>query len=151
MSDENTTIDDPELGTFGRARSELTDGTVLTHDWFVGTVSVEGTELELMLEGTTSDEVAPLLPRLRDVVKRLHTLRRIATDAVVTHFNTGEPEPHELDDAASDLTIEAIEAAADGTIILHLIDSCGEHFPEGCWPAVHLDVDDSVAQVTVES
>jgi hypothetical protein len=151
MSDENTTIDDPELGTFGRARSELTDGTVLTHDWFVGTVSVEGTELELMLEGTTSDEVAPLLPRLRDVVKRLHTLRRITTDAVVTHFNTGEPEPHELDDAASDLTIEAIEAAADGTVILHLIDSCGEHFPEGYWPAVHLDVDDSVAQVTLES
>lgn len=151
MSDENTTIDDPELGTFARARSELTDGTVLTHDWFVGTVSVEGTELELMLEGTTSDEVAPLLPRLRDVVKRLHTLRRIATDAAVTHFNTGEPEPDELDDAASDLTLETIEAAADGTVILHLTDSCGEHFPEGYWPAVHFDVDDSVAQVTVES
>lgn len=151
MSDETPTIDDPELGTFARARSELTDGTVLTHDWFVGTVSVEGSELELMLEGTTSDEVAPLLPRMRDTVKRISVLRRIATDAVVKNFSTGELQPHELDDAASDLTIEAIEAAADGTVILHLIDGCGEHFPEGYWPAVHLDVDDSVAQVTVES
>ena len=151
MSDENPTIDDPELGTLTRATSELTDGSVLTHDWFVGTVSVEGTELELMLEGTTSDEVTPLLPRMRDAVKRLHTLRRIATDAVVAKFSTGDPEPHELEEAASDLTIEALEAAADGTVIIHLIDSCGEHFPEGYWPAVHLAVDDSVAQVTVES
>ena len=51
----------------------------------------------------------------------------------------------------SGLTIEAIEAAADGTVVLHLIDGCGEHFPEGYWPAVHLGVDDSVVQVTVES
>jgi len=151
MSDENPTIDDPKLGAFARAYSELTDGTVLTHDWFVGTVSVDGAEVELLLEGTTVDEVTPLLPRLRDAVARLDILRRIATDAVVTNFSTGDPEPHELDDAASDLTIEALEAAADGTVILHLIDGCGEHFPEGYWPAVHLDVDDSVAEVTVES
>ncbi|MFF1541992.1 hypothetical protein ACFVWL_18110 [Microbacterium sp. NPDC058269] len=151
MSDVTSTIDDPELGTFTRARTELTDGSVLTHDWFVGTVSVEGTELELMLEGTTSGEVTPLLPRLRDTVKRLDIVRRIATDAVVTNFSTGDPQAHELDDAASDLTIEAIEAATDGTVVVHLIDSCGEHFPEGYWPAVHLGVDDSVVQVTVES
>lgn len=151
MSDETSTIDDPELGEFRRAHSELTDGTVLTHDWFAGTISVGGTEIELMLEGTSVDEVAPLLPRLRDTVKRLAIVRRIATDAVVTNFSTGAPETHELDDAASDLTIEAIEAGADGTVVLHLIDSCGEHFPEGYWPAVHLGVDDSVVQVTVES
>lgn len=151
MSDETSTIDDPELGTFARAHSELTDGSALTHDWFVGTVSVEGAEIELMLEGTTADEVAPLLPRLRDTVKRLHTLRRIATDAVVAKFSTGDPEPDDLDDAAADLAIEALEAAADGTVVLHLTDTCGEHFPEGYWPAVHLAVDDSVAQVTVES
>ncbi|MFJ3471315.1 hypothetical protein ACIPJ1_00105 [Microbacterium maritypicum] len=151
MTDENATIDDPELGRFARARSVLTDGTVLTHDWFVGTTSVEGTEVELMLEGTSSDEVAPLLPRMRDAVKRLDIVHRIATDAVVANFSTGAPEPQELDEAASDLTIEAIEAASDGTVILHLTDNCGEHFPEGYWPAVHLGVDDSVAQVTVES
>lgn len=151
MSDASPTIDDPELGTFTRATSELTDGSVLTHDWFVGTVSVEGTELELMLEGQTPDDVAPLLPRMREVVKRLHTLRRIATDAVVTNFNTGEPAPQDLDDAASDLALEAIEGTPDGTVILHFTDSCGEHFPEGYWPAVHLGIDDAVQQVAVES
>ncbi|PRB65674.1 hypothetical protein [Microbacterium sp. MYb45] len=151
MSDASPTIDDPELGTFTRATSELTDGSVITHDWFVGTVSVDGTELELMLEGTTPDEVAPLLPRMRDVVKRLAHLRRVATDAVVANFSTGEPEPHDLDDAASDLALEAIEATPDGTVVFHLIDDCGEHFPEGYWPAVHLGIDDAVQQVTVES
>lgn len=151
MSDQPSTIDDPRLGTLTRARSELTDGTVLTHDCFAGTVSVDGTEIELMLEGTSPDEVEPLLPRLREVVSRLAVLRRIATDAVVTNFSTGEPEPHELDEAASDLTLDAIESASDGTVILHLNDTCGTHFPEGYWPAVHLDVDDAVATVTVES
>lgn len=124
---------------------------MLTHDWFVGAFSVDGAEVELMLEGTTPDEVAPLLPRLREVIARLDTLGRIATDAVVSHFSTGEVEPHELDDAASDLTLDTIESAADGTVVLHLNDSCGEHFPEGYWPAVHFGVDDTVAQVTVES
>lgn len=124
---------------------------MLTHDWFVGTVSIEGSELELMLEGTTPEEVAPLLPRLREVVSRLDVLRRVATDAVVTNFSTGQPGQSELDDAASDLTLETIETGADGTVILHLIDTCGEHFPEGYWPAAHLGVDDTVAQVTVES
>ena len=151
MTDAHSTIDDPRLGTLTRARSELTDGTVLTHDWFVGTVSVDGAEIELMVEGTSPDEVMPLLPRLREVVARLDTLRRTATDAVVSNFSTGDPEPHELDDAASDLTLDTIESASDGTVVLHLSDSCGDHFPDGYWPAVHLAVDDTVAQVTVES
>ncbi|WP_047521843.1 hypothetical protein [Microbacterium sp. ZOR0019] len=151
MTDAHPTIDDPELGAFTRATSELTDGSVLTHDWFVGTVSVAGTELDLMLEGTTVDEVTPLLPRLREVIARLDVLRRLATDAVVTNFSTGEPEPHELDDAFADLALETIEASSDGTVVLHLTDTCGEHFPEGYWPAAHLGVDDTVDQVTVES
>ena len=151
MTDAHSTIDDPRLGTLTRARSELTDGTVLTHDWFVGTVSVDGAEIELMVEGTSPDEVTPLLPRLREVVARLDALRRTATDAVVSNFSTGDPEPHELDEAASDLTLDTIESASDGTVVLHLSDSCGDHFPDGYWPAVHLAVDDTVAQVTVES
>ena len=151
MSDEHPTIDDPELGTLARATTELTDGSVLTHDWYSGTVIIDGVELELMLEGTSPQDVTPLLPRVRETIADLTSLRRIASDAVVTNFSNGEPEPHELDDAASDLTLETIEAAADGTIILHLIDSCGEHFPEGYWPAVHLGAGGDVEQVTVES
>ncbi|WP_407360356.1 hypothetical protein [Microbacterium sp. LBN7] len=151
MSDEHPTIDDPELGPLTRATTELTDGSVLTHDWYSGTVVIDGAELELMLEGTNPQDVTPLLPRVREMIADLTSLRRIASDAVVTNFSNGEPEPHELEDAASDLMLETIEAASDGTIILHLIDSCGEHFPEGYWPAVHLGTGGDVEQVTVES
>lgn len=150
MSDQHPIVDDAELGPLTRATSELTDGSVLTHDWYAGTVSTADGDVELMVEGTSPAEVTPLLPRLRDAVSQLATLRRIATDAVVARFSTGDPEQHELDEAASDLALEAIEAAADGTIVLHLTDGCGEHFPEGYWPAVHVD-GDRVVQVTVES
>jgi hypothetical protein len=151
MSDEHPTIDDSELGVLARATTELTDGSVLTHDWYGRTIIVDGDEVELMIEGTNPRDITPLLPRVRETIARLASLRRIASDAVVTTFSNGEPEPHELDEAASDLSLETIEAAADGTIILHLIDECGDHFPEGYWPAVHLGAGDHVEQVTVES
>ncbi|WP_217184376.1 hypothetical protein [Streptomyces sp. AC495_CC817] len=151
MSTPHPIVDDAALGPLSRATSELTDGSVLTHDWYAGTTTVDGADVELMIEGTTPDEVTPLLPRLRDAVAHLGELRRIATGAVVTRFSTGEPEQHELDDAASDLRLEAVEATSGGTIVLHLIDGCGEHFPEGYWPAVHFGPDGAVEQVTVES
>lgn len=151
MTDEHPRIDDPVLGPLVRATTELTDGEILTHDWFVGTVSTADGDLEIMIEGTTVDEVSRLLPRAREVVAGIDPLRRRASDAVVASFSQGDPEAHELDDAASDLVLETMEASADGTIVLHLIDSCGEHFPDGYWPAVHLAPDDAVVSVTVES
>jgi hypothetical protein len=151
MSDQHPTIDDPELGTLTRATTELTDGTVLTHDWYGTSLVVDGTEIELILEGTDPREIALLLPRVKDVLARLPALRRVASDAVVTTFSTGEPERFELDAGASDLALDTIEAAADGMIILHLTDECSEHFPEGYWPAVHLGASGDVEQVTVES
>jgi len=151
MSDQHPIVEDDLLGTLVRATTELTDGEILLHDWYAGSVAVDGGELDLMIEGTTPDEVAPLLPRLREVVSRLGALRRVASDAVVTRFSNGEPEAHELEEAASDLTLDTIEASADSTIILHLTDDCGEHFPEGYWPAVHLGPDDGIADITVES
>ena len=104
-----------------------------------------------MLEGASPGDVAPLLPRLRTVVAALPDLRRVASDAVVTTFSTGDPDPTELDEAAADLDLETIEASGDGTVVLHFTDSYGEHFPEGYWPAVHLDAEGAVATVTVES
>lgn len=151
MSDQHPTIEDPELGTFARATTKLTDGSILTHDWYAKTVAIDGAELEIMLEATSAEEAQARLPRLHETLTALGTLRRVATDAVVTNFSNGEPEPHELDDAASDLILETIEAAADGTVVLHLTDSCGEHFPEGYWPAVHLGADNVVQAVTVEA
>lgn len=144
-------IDDPELGTFTRATTELSDGTVLTHDWYAGTVDVNGAEVDLMLEGTSTAEARALLPRIRETVESLDVLRRLATDAIVTAFSTGAPEPQELDDAASDLVLETIEASEDHSVILHFTDSCGTHFPEGYWPAVHFGGDGQITQVTVES
>ncbi|KNY04335.1 hypothetical protein [Microbacterium sp. GCS4] len=151
MTDQHPIIDDPDLGILVRATTELSDGTVLTHDWYAGTVTVDDSELELMLEGTTADEARSLIPRVRETIAALGGLRRLASDAVVTAFSQGTPEPTELDTAASDLALETIEASADGTIVLHLIDTCGEHFPEGYWPAVHLGAEGQIAQVTVES
>jgi hypothetical protein len=151
MSDEHPIIDDPDLGTLVRATTELSDGTVLTHDWYAGTVTVDDADLELMLEGTSADEARMLIPRVRETIAALGGLRRLASDAVVTAFSQGTPEPAELDAAASDLSLETIEASADGTVVLHLIDTCGDHFPEGYWPAVHLGEDGQITQVTVES
>lgn len=151
MTDEHPIIDDPDLGPLARATTELSDGTVLTHDWYVGTVTVDDAELELMLEGSTADDARALIPRVRETIAALDGLRRLASDAVVTAFSQGAPEPAELDAAASDLRLETIEASADGTVVLHLIDTCGEHFPEGYWPAVHLGEDGQITQVTVES
>ena len=151
MSDEHPTIDDAELGTLARATTELADGTVLEHDWYAGGTVVDGLPLDLMIEGTTVDEARALLPHVHETIAALGVLRRLASDTVVVAFSTGTPEQHELDDAASDLALETLEASADGTIVLHLIDTCGEHFPEGYWPAVHLGADGQITQVTVES
>jgi hypothetical protein len=151
MSDEHPIIEDAELGTVVRATTELADGTVLTHDWYAAGTVVSGAPLDLMIEGTTTDEASALLPRVHQTIAALPVLRRLATDAVVAAFSTGTPEQHELDDAATDLTLETLEASADGTVVLHFIDSCGEHFPEGYWPAVHLGADGQITQVTVES
>lgn len=151
MSDEHPIIDDPDLGTFTRATAELTDGTVLTHEWYAGTLDTGEGPVELMLEGATAEESRALLPRLRSVVSRVETLRRSASDAIVVAFSQGEPEAHEFDEAATDLALDAIEATTEATTVLHFTDTCGTHFPEGYWPAVHLDDDDAVVQVTVES
>jgi hypothetical protein len=151
MSDEHPTIDDADLGVFTRATTELSDGSVLTHDWYGGSLTHRDSTIELMLEGASVEDSRARLPRLRAVISDLDAIQRRASDAVVTAFSQDEPEQHELDDAASDLALEAIEAGSDGTIVLHLTDTCGTHFPEGYWPAAHLADDDTITNVTVES
>lgn len=151
MSDQHPVIDDDVLGQLVRATTDLEDGSILTHDWYTGTIATDVGDLDFMIEGTAPAQIEPLLPRLRDVVARAGALRRIASDAVVTTFSTSEPEPHELEEAADDLALETIEATSEGTIVLHFTDSCGSHFPDGYWPAVHLGAGDEIEQVTVES
>jgi hypothetical protein len=151
MSAQHPPLDDPELGRLVRGESIFEDGTVAVHDWYVGSIPDGESEIELMIDGTDTDAVQALLPRLRVVVTSLDEIRRTASDAVITQFSDVEPEQHELDEGAQDLRLEAIETASDGTFVLHFVDTCGEHFPEGYWPAAHLDADRAVTAVTVES
>jgi hypothetical protein len=151
MTAQHPSLDDPELGRLVRGESVFEDGIVAVHDWYVGSIPDGESEIELMIDGIDAEAVQSLLPRLRAVVADLDGIRRTASDAVITQFSDVEPELHELDMGAQDLRLEAIETVADGTFVLHFVDTCGEHFPEGYWPAAHLDADGAVTAVTVES
>lgn len=78
-------------------------------------------------------------------------LARRAVDAVVRRFSEGEPTPDELAAAHDDLVVELVERREDGSAVVHLADTCGEHFLDGYWPAVRLDAVGDVVEVTVES
>ncbi|MGW8483357.1 hypothetical protein ACWGJP_09465 [Microbacterium sp. NPDC055903] len=144
-------LHDDRLGELPRATSTLTDGSVLTHDWFATTIPHGDTTVELMVDATDPASSAALLPGLHAVLDALPALVRIATDAVVHRFSEQEPPAHELDEAAADLQLEALEASAKGTIVFHFVDTCGAHFPEGYWPAAHLSPQGEVRDVTVEA
>jgi hypothetical protein len=149
MSTQHATIEDPELGTLSRAETTLDDGDVVTHDWYSGALTIDGRELELMIDGADVGQVATLVPRVHEVVADIDGIRRRASDAIVTHFSDGEPSQDELAQAADDLVLDTVEITDDATV-LHFTDSCGQHFPEGYWPAVHLGLDGSIGEVTVE-
>ncbi|UNK72051.1 hypothetical protein [Microbacterium sp. H1-D42] len=149
MSTANPIIDDPDLGRLARAESTL-DGDTVIHDWYASSIHIDDREVELVIDGADADAVQALLPRVRAVVAEIDSIRRSASDAIFTHFSDGEPSRAELDDGATDLLLDVIEATADGTV-LHFTDACGQHFPDGYWPAAHLDPDSNVVEVTVES
>lgn len=149
MSTTHPTIEDPELGTLSRAETTLDGGDVVTHDWFSGALTIDGRELELMIDGADIDAVSTLVPRAHAVVEDLDEIRRRASDAVVAHFSDREPSASELDEGADDLVLDTLEITDDATV-LHFTDSCGRHFPDGYWPAVHLGVDGSIGEITVE-
>jgi hypothetical protein len=135
-----------DWGVFTRATTVLTDGDTLVHDWF----TVDG-EPELMLRATDSAEATALLPALGAFFADRAAWHRRATDAVVTRFGEGDPEPTELDDAADDLVLATVEVLPGREVVLHLDDSCGQHFPDGYWPAVRFDESGAVVDVTVEA
>ncbi|NMF27737.1 enoyl-CoA hydratase [Cellulosimicrobium aquatile] len=78
-------------------------------------------------------------------------LARRAVEAVVRRFSEGDPTPDELAAAHDDLVVELVERHEDGSVVVHLADTCGEHFLDGYWPAVRLDAVGDVVEVTVES
>ncbi|MGF2947650.1 hypothetical protein [Microbacterium alcoholitolerans] len=150
MSTVHPIIEDPQLGPLTRAETTLDDGDTVTHDWYAGSLGVGDHEVELMIDGSDPATIERLLPRARAVIAELDSIRRRATNAIITHFSDGEPTAGDLDEGAADLQLDAIETTTDETV-LHFTDSCGEHFPDGYWPAVHIDTEGGVAEVTVES
>ncbi|WP_353707431.1 enoyl-CoA hydratase/isomerase family protein [Cellulosimicrobium sp. ES-005] len=78
-------------------------------------------------------------------------LARRAVEAVVRRFSEDEPTAQELAEAADDLVVELVQRRDDGGTVVHLADSCGEHFLDGYWPAVRFDAVGDVVEVTVES
>ncbi|MGN6239777.1 MAG: enoyl-CoA hydratase/isomerase family protein [Cellulosimicrobium cellulans] len=78
-------------------------------------------------------------------------LARRAVEAVVRRFSEDEPTAEELAEAAEDLVVELVQRRDDGGTVVHLADSCGEHFLDGYWPAVRFDAVGDVVEVTVES
>lgn len=150
MSTVHPIIEDPQLGPLTRAETTLDDGDTVIHDWYAGSATVGAHELELMIDGSDPADVEKLLPRARAVVADIDSIRRQATDAIIDHFSDGDPTAADLDEGAADLQLDAIETTYD-EVVLHFTDTCGEHFPDGYWPAAHLDADGRVAEVTVES
>jgi hypothetical protein len=135
-----------DWGVFTRAVTVLTDGDSLVHDWYVA----DG-EPELVLRTADAPEATALLPRLGDVLADRAAWHKRATDAVVTQFSEDDPTQAELDDAADDLVLTTVEVHPGGEVVLHLDDSCGEHFLDGYWPAVRFDQVGAVVVVTVEA
>ncbi len=149
MSTQQAAIEDPQLGTLSRAETTLGDGDVVTHDWYSGALTIDGRELELMIDGADVDQVGSLIPRVHALVADLEGISRRASDAIITHFSDGEPSPAELETGSDDLVLDTLEITDDATV-LHFTDSCGQHFPDGYWPAVHLGLDGNIGEVTVE-
>lgn len=151
MTDSPDAFTHARFGEFRRARTELGAGEVLEHDWYIGNVVVDGAEVEVMIGTGDPVRARVLLPDLEDVVGAFAALARTASDAVVTEFGGAETAPEELDDAAQDLRVSTIEMREDGTVVLHLEDTCGQHFLDGYWPAVSLNAERKVLEVSVEA
>ncbi|WP_036970295.1 hypothetical protein [Promicromonospora kroppenstedtii] len=150
MPDDAATVPSP-WGVLARATTTLTSGETLVHDWYSADGDTADGEPELMLNATDAAAASALLPRVAAVHADRAGWHRRATDAVVNEFSTEEPTADELAEAARDLVLQTVEVLADGDVVLHLDDSCGQHFLDGYWPTVRFDADDVAVEVTVEA
>ncbi|MFD7311748.1 hypothetical protein [Promicromonospora sp. NPDC059942] len=149
MPDDAATVPSA-WGELARATTTLTDGEILVHDWYAADTAADGGP-ELMLRATDPVEAAALLPRLAAFFADPAGWHRRATDAVVAELSERTPTAEELADAARDLVLQTVEVHADGEVVLHLDDSCGEHLLDGYWPAVRFDMSGAAVEVTVEA
>ena len=151
MTENRDPLLHPVLGEFARDVTVLGDGEELVHSWYAGRTPLGDREIELLVGSDDPDQATRLMGPLAEVVAALPQLLRTATDAVVTQFSEAEPDPMEFDEAAAILQLDAVEASAEGLVVLHFTDTTGSQFPEGYWPAVHLGEGLAVEKVTVEA
>ena len=144
-------ITDERLGVFTSDAQPLSDGSVLHHSFCGSMRDPDGREIVLMLDTTDPREARRLLPRLYGMAENLTVLERRAIEAIARAFTNGPPSADDLADARDDLSLNTIAVEDGGEIVLHFTDSCGRHFLDGYWPAVRLDRDDTVLDVTVEA
>ncbi|WDG17347.1 hypothetical protein [Microbacterium sp. Clip185] len=145
MPDESVILPSP-WGDFSRDSVTSIDGEARVFQRF----SVAG-DPHLTLETGDARIATGLLSRLEAFLSRRAQWDRTATDAVVLEFSSEAPTQDELDEAADDLEAEQIVIFPDGAVAVHFTDTCGRHFLDGYWPAVHFGADDAVMKVTVES
>ncbi|MEU6749390.1 hypothetical protein ABZ914_24470 [Spirillospora sp. NPDC046719] len=144
-------ITDERLGVFTSDAQPLSDGSVLYHSFCGSMRHPDGREIVLMLDTTEPQEARRLLPRLYGTAANLTALERRAVEAIVHAFTKGPPTADDFADARTDLSLSTIAVEDGGEIVLHFTDLCGKHFLDGYWPAVRLDHDDTVLDVTVEA
>ncbi|MGW2093194.1 hypothetical protein [Promicromonospora sukumoe] len=151
MPDDATTVPSA-WGDLTRATTTLTSGETLVHDWYdTSAADVADGEPELMLRATDAEAATALLPRVAAFFADRAGWHRRATDAVVAEFTTGEPTADDLAEAADDLVLQTVEVLPEGDVVLHLDDSCGQHFLDGYWPSVRFDTSDAAVEVNVEA
>ena len=146
MPDESSVSLPSPWGAFTRDSVTSLDGEVRLFERF----SVAG-DPHLTLETGDVAIAAGLLNRLEEFLSHRAQWDRAATDAVVIEFSSEDPTKAELDEAADDLRAEQIVILPDGAVTVHFNVTCGQHFLDGYWPAVHFGPDDAITQVTVES
>lgn len=145
---------DEVLGAFVRDGFRLPDGTWRPYDFYSLDLRLDGRRLTLTLNAADPEQARDLLPRLRRALENRSDLHCRAAEAVVHAFSDQPPTPAELADAHDDLQLTEIEAytdAEDALIVVHLADSCGQHFADGYWPAVGFNRQDAVTDVSVRA
>ncbi|MDO5677503.1 MAG: hypothetical protein Q4G35_08370 [Propionibacteriaceae bacterium] len=145
MTRKIDTVSSP-WGEFIRSSTTLTDGEVLMSD----TYELDG-DPAVLLRAADPAVAAGMLPSLEAFFADPDGWRRRAVNATVSEFSDEPPSDEEIEEAMDDLVLQTVVVEADGSIVLHLDDSCGEHVMEGYWPAVSFDADGDVSQVFVES
>ncbi|MEU5979240.1 hypothetical protein [Streptomyces sp. NPDC047315] len=121
------------------------------------TVRVGGQDLVVMVDRLLSaervgpEEVAALLPRVRSVLAEFAAVRERAAAFLWEWGAEGGETEEERAGFHRDMAPTTLTVTAAAQFALHFESRSGSYFPDGYWPAVHLDGDLRPDRVTVEA